>query len=162
MMTLNIRSIKKNFDNFTQLLHRLKSTIYILCFTETWLKDLDNINDFKLEGYHTPHYQNRPNNLHKGGVMTYIHEDIISHKIIKGLSFADNFNHILATEIQLTILNIYRSPNNLNVTFLNKFEKVIENVKSKLCYVLGDMNYNLINIDKHTLTNEYYNLMTSA
>ena len=73
----------------------------------------------------------------------------------------DDFNHFLATEVQInnkniTILNVYRSPNNLNVTFLNKFEDIIGKVKSKLCYVLGDMNYNLINVDKHTTTNKYY------
>ena len=149
MMTFNIRSIKKNFDDFSQLLDRLKSKIHIICLTETWLNDLDNINDFKLEGYHTPYYQNRPTSLHRGGVMTYIHEDITNHKIIKGLSFVDDFNHFLATEVQvnnknITILNIYRSPNNHNVTFLNKFEKIIGKAKSKLCYILGDMNYNLI------------------
>ena len=59
-------------------------------------------------------------------------------------------------------MNIYRSPNNINETFLSKFEKTIENSKSKLCYILGDMNYNLINIDKHSPTNEYYNTLTTA
>ena len=167
MMTFNIRSIKKNFDNFTQLIYRLKSKIHIICLTETWINELDNIDDFTLEGYHTPLYQNRPNGSQRGGVMTYIHKDIKNYKIVKNLSFADNFNHFLATEIQLknkniTFLNIYRSPDNLNDTFLSKFESIIENIKSKLCYILGDMNYNLINIDKHTPTNEYYNLLTTA
>ena len=99
--------------------------------------------------------------------MTYVHEDIINHKSIKGLSFVDDFNHCLATEIQvnntnITILNIYRSPSNLNDTFLSKFENIIEKAKSKLCYVLGDMNYNLINMDKHTPTNEYFNLTAAS
>ena len=51
---------------------------------------------------------------------------------------------------------------NLNETFISKFENIIEKIKSKLCYVLGDFNYNLINFDKHTTTNEYYNILTTA
>ena len=46
MVTFNIRSIKKNFDKFEQLLCRLKCKIHIICLTETWLNDLDNINIF--------------------------------------------------------------------------------------------------------------------
>ena len=99
MITFNIRSIKKNFSNFDQFLSGLKSKIHIICLTETWLKESHNVDDFKLDGYHTPQAQNRPNNLYGGGVMTYIHKDIQSHKIVKNLSFVDNFNHCLATEI---------------------------------------------------------------
>ena len=93
MMTFNIRSIKKNFENFLQLLCSLKSKIHIICLTETWLKDSDNIKDFELEGYHPPLFQNRTNNLQGGGIITYIHKDIADHKIIKNSSFADNFNN---------------------------------------------------------------------
>ena len=31
-----------------------------------------------------------------------------------------------------------------------------------MCYVLGDMNYNLINLDKHEPTNNYHNILTSC
>ena len=55
------------------------------------------------------------------------------------MSFADDFNNCLATEIQLnnkntTILNVYRSPNNLNKTFLNDFENIIEKAKKDNLY----------------------------
>ena len=87
MVTFNIRSIKKNFDNFEQLLCRLKCKIHIICLTETWLNDLDNINDYKLDGYHTPLFQNRPNDSYGGGVMTYVHQDITGHKLVKNISY---------------------------------------------------------------------------
>ena len=116
MMTFNIRSIKMNFNNFVDLLCSIKSKIHVICLTETWLKESDNIKDFEIDGYHTPLFQNRSDNLHGGGVMTYIHKDIEHHKMVKSFSFVDNFNNCLATEIQLnnkntTILNVYRSPN---------------------------------------------------
>ena len=166
MMTFNIRSIRKNFANFTYLLNRIKNKVHIICLTESWLGPMDNINDYELAGYHTPLYQNRVGNKHGGGVITYIHKDIEKHKLLKNLSFVDENNHCLATEViinnkAVTLLNIYRSPNYLNDTFLSKFENCIEKVKTRVCYMLGDINYNLINIDKHAPTEEYYNIMTS-
>ena len=167
MMTLNIRSIRKNFNSFTELLTRMKSKIHIICLTETWLGPLDNIEDFELEGYYSPLYQNRTGNFCGGGVITYIHKDVTKFKYVKNLSFVDSFNHCLATEISInnkvsTFLNVYRSPNNLNVSFTDLFCSVIEKIKSTRCYVLGDTNYNLINLDKHHLTEEYYNNLVSA
>ena len=83
------------------------------------------------------------------------------------MCFVDEFNHCLASEVTINnksvlFLNIYRSPNNLNDIFNDKFDVVVEKVKSKICYVLGDMNYNLINVDKHGDTRSYYNILTSS
>ena len=167
MLTFNIRSIKKNFKNFVNLLSNINCKIHIICLTETWLGSLDNIKDYELEGYHSPLYQNRVGNMHGGGVITYVHKDINKHRIVKNLSFVDEFNHCLATEVTInskttTFLNIYRSPNHINDLFDNKFDSTIDKAKSKICYVLGDANYNLINLNKHEATRNYYNTLTSA
>ena len=166
MMTFNIRSLRKNFDNFTYLLSRIKTKIHIICLTETWLNNNDNLLDYELDGYHPPLNQTRSGNKHGGGVITYIHRDINKHKLNKSLCFVDEFNHCLATDVTIdnktiSILNIYRSPTYLNDKFLYKYEEIIEKVKTRLCYALGDYNFNLINIDKHTATEDYYNLMIS-
>ena len=85
------------------------------------------------------------------------------------MSFVDEFNHCLATEITIkntaiTFLNIYiyRSPNSENETFADKFESIVEKTTSKTCYILGDMNYNLLNHDKHTPTKTYLNMVALA
>ena len=166
MMTFNIRSIKKNFNKFLELLCTMKCKIHVICLTETWLGNLDNIKDFEIDGYHTPLFQNRQQST-GGGVITYIHKDIDKHKKVQNMSFVDEFNHCLATEITInnspiTFLNIYRSPNNQNDTFIDKFETILEKTTSKTCYILGDMNYNLLNHDKHILTKNYLNMLTSA
>ena len=135
-------------------------------FEWSWLGDLDN-NEYELDGYHISYFQNRSNNSPGGGVVTYIHQDISEHKAIKNFSFVDKHNQCMATEItvcnkKMTFLNIYRSPNNANETFINKFQNIIEKIKSKTCYVLGDMNYNLINLDRHAATKNYYDTLTTA
>ena len=167
MVTFNIRSIKKNFKSFVNLLKTFTFKMHVICLTETWLGPLDNTDDFKLEGYHPPHYQNRIGNMHGGGVITYVHKNISKQKLVKSMSYVDEFNHCLATEITInnkitTFLNVYRSPNNLNESFLDKFETIVERNKSRICYILGDMNYNLINLDKHDATRNYYNILTSS
>ena len=135
--------------------------------TETWLGSLDNIEDYDIPGYHPPLQQNREGNKHGGGVLTYIHKDITSYKVNKKQSFVDEFNHCLSVDINInnkttTIINLYRAPSQNNTTFLNKLEKTIETTGSKKCYILGDLNYNLINIDKHPQTEEYFNMMVSG
>ena len=167
MATFNIRSIKKHFDEFTNFLNSVKPKIHVICLNETWLGPLDNIKDFEIEGYHTPLFQNRIGNKHGGGVATYIHKDIPKFKQIKNLSFVDEYNHCLATEIEInkkstTLLNIYRSPHHSNELFLEKFDKIIENCRKNICYILGDSNYNLLNVDRHGKTEDYFNLLSTA
>ena len=166
MMTFNIRSIKKNFKYFTDLLSSIKSKIHIICLTETWLGPLDNVEDFVIEGYHKPLYQNRNENF-GGGVITYVHKVIEKFKYVKKFSFADSYNHCLATEVNINnkvniFLNVYRSPNSLNESFPDLFNNIIEKVKSSTCFILGDTNYNLLNLNSHNPTEEYYNNLISA
>ena len=166
MMTLNIRSIRKNFQYFTDLLSSIKSKIHIICLNETWLGPLDNIEDFQIEGYHTPLCQNREGNF-GGGVITYIHKDIEKFKYLKKFSFSDSYNHCLATEVNINnkvtiFLNVYRSPHNLNELFPELFNNIIEKLKSSTCFILGDTNYNLLNLKYHNPTEEYHNNLIAA
>ena len=65
--------MKKNFENFLDLLCTLKSKVHVICFmTETWLGPLDNIKDITVlvEGCHTPLFENRQQCTH-GGIITY-------------------------------------------------------------------------------------------
>ena len=164
MMTFNLRSIRMNFEKFTTLLNSVERKIHIISITESWLSEKDNIVDYTLPGYHPPLYQNR--NTHGGGVITYIHEDIKTFKINKTASYLDEYNHFLATDItinnkSMTILNIYRSPSESNNVFQPKLEEILGKIGHKLCYILGDFNFNLINSRHHSPTDDFLNLMTA-
>ena len=53
---LNIRSINKNFKNFKNFLTGLKYNFSIICFSETWLNDLDSWNqEYELPNYISIH-----------------------------------------------------------------------------------------------------------
>ena len=43
ILHLNIRSIKKDFENFKLFLSFLEFSFSVICFSEAWLDDLDNL-----------------------------------------------------------------------------------------------------------------------
>ena len=164
LMTFNIRSIRKNFEKLVDLISQMSQKTHIITLTETWLADSDNPDDYNIEGYHLPLLQNRKNK-HGGGVMTYIHKDIDKYKVNKSVTYSDEYNHCLATDITInnistTILNVYRSPTPNNTNFIPIFEEKLKILNNRQCYILGDFNFNLININNHEPTEQYFDLLT--
>ena len=54
ILYLNIRSFKKNVENFKLLLPSLEFFFSIICFSETWLENLDN-STYELPNYISKH-----------------------------------------------------------------------------------------------------------
>ena len=79
MLHLNIRSTKKNFNDFQILLNTLEHTFTCIALTETWLKN-HNVTLFDLEGYNHEHIV-RENKM-GGGISLYIRDDLISKTTI--------------------------------------------------------------------------------
>ena len=50
-----------------------------------------------------------------------------------------------------------------NKKFIDEFSPIVASIfkKNKLSYIVGDFNYNLINITHHQVTQDYYNLLTT-
>ena len=71
VMNFNIRSIKGNFEQFTNILSNSKIVFDVITLTETWLDNSCNLEDFAIEGYMPPIVQNRPNRV-RGGVLIYL------------------------------------------------------------------------------------------
>jgi len=164
IMTFNIRSIRNNFEKLQYMISQTSQKIHLITLTETWLTENDNPEDYNLEGYHPPLLQNR-RNKHGGGVMTYVHKNIEKYKINSAFNLLDEYNHCLATEITINnitslILNVYRSPASNNINFLPLLEEKINKLGNKQCYILGDFNYNLINLSNHEPTEEYFDMLT--
>nr|XP_047146326.1 uncharacterized protein LOC124819147 [Hydra vulgaris] len=55
-LTLNIRSMSKNFENFKEMLKDISHEFTVICLLETWCKDENTINsNFQLKGYKALH-----------------------------------------------------------------------------------------------------------
>jgi hypothetical protein len=99
ILTLNIRSMRKNFEDFLLLWHELNFEFKVISLTETWLQacDIENSN-LQLPGYKVLH-QPRKEGI-GGGVCIFVHESL-NFKIRTDV----NINKIFCESLTIEILN---------------------------------------------------------
>ena len=73
---LNINFISNKFDNLKLI---IQGRIDILVITETKTDSTFPLNQFTIQGYSKPYRSDR--NRNKGGVFTYVREDILSGEL---------------------------------------------------------------------------------
>ena len=164
----NIRSIPKNIDHFEEYLSSLETKFSFIALSETWLK-ADNCDFYGLQGY-TPEHNVR-NGKVGGGVSLYI-KDGIDYTRREDLCVMNNFAETLFIEIDKDVFNydknviigvLYRPPDTDMKTFNVFINDLTSRIKteSKCCYILGDYNINLLNVDQHNPTQEFTDIMYS-
>lgn len=140
VLTMNIRSIHHNFDEFLLTLARLKLKFDVLILTECWINK-DSIIPL-IDGYtafRTHKHINRA-----GGVVAYVSN--IWEPEVNEPSFDDaNCLHIVLKN-KLNLFAIYRSPSFSDITsFLNSLETNINSIQSSSCTIVaGDININTL------------------
>ena len=98
VLHLNIRSIKKNFENFKLFLNSINFTFSVICLSETWWDDLATIEKslFELPNYNSTH---QARGDHEGGeVSIYLHKSL-DFTVKPGLSINNNDIQPLTKEI---------------------------------------------------------------
>ena len=116
VLHLNIRSIKKNFENFELFLNSINFTFSVICLLETWWDDLATI---EKSLYELPNYNSTRqarSDRKGGGVSIYIHKSLdftvkpdlsINNNDIESLTIK-----ILSNKKRNTLINaLYRPPN---------------------------------------------------
>ena len=164
----NIRSAKKNIDNFDNYISNLKCSFSIIALTETWLCD-DNIDLYSIKGYKSVN----STRLGKrgGGVSLHIRDDIlftsrddlsVNNDIIES-SFIEISKSELCNEHDIILGVIYRPPNTNVNAFNDIMSGILSTLKQSKCkyYLAGDYNINLLNSDEHAPTSEFIDLMYS-
>ena len=165
IINFNIRSIKENFKHFTDLLSNSNTTFDVITLTETWMDNDSCPDDYTLTGYHPPIIQNREGRP-RGGVLIYLKESFECFNVCKKLCYDDLYNNILTVKATKDkkchyISVCYRSPSSENTNFMEKLEKVVCDIKNKNSIITGDFNYNLLNLQHHGETENFYNVMKS-
>ena len=98
VLHLNIRSIKKNFENFELFLNSINFTFSVICLLETWWDDLATI---EKSLYELPNYNSTRqarSDRKGGGVSIYIHKSL-DFTVKPDLSINNNDIESLTTEI---------------------------------------------------------------
>ena len=164
-MHYNIRSLNENFHKLQLLLHNItKSNVNVdfLLLCETFLTDY-NCMLFNLPGYSRVEYHRK--NSRGGGVAIYI-KNCYDYKIRKDLSYYEEgifesiFIETTLNHKQVLIGEIYRVPNSDIKYFNDKYNNIIEKIKSekKQLIIGSDQNLNLINADSQVLTQEFLDI----
>ena len=174
VMTLNAESIISKFEALKCLLCILRENNFTpsaICIQETWLPQNYEHNSLHIPGYDIIQ-QGRPCSK-KGGLMIYL-KDTFTYKVRNihapfekwEHQFIDVFNENMKNKI--TIGNIYRPPrsNNNNAviqTFIEKISPIIKMLSSEKnnCFIAGDFNINLLEINQRNKYHEYLDLLTT-
>lgn len=159
----NSRSMYANFNHIKEYLQQFKDPFSIVAISETWLKENKEFN-FVLEGY-DGNYVNRENKT-GGGVALYVHKSV-KYSQVKSLSLTiSDILECITIEIycekkkNIILSCIYRSPGSNIETFTEWMEKSFS-ISNKTLFICGDFNIDLMNPNKHAVTDEFVNRMYS-
>ena len=166
---INIRSINANLSHFENYLQLLSINFPVIAITETWL------NDITCDLYSLTEYsfveQHRSNKC-GGGVGIFL-KNHLNYSKRNDLNVFNESCESLFVEIDRTKLIkeknivigvIYQPPNTEISHFIEIMKDIMEKIKNenKICYLVGDYNINLINVDSHNLTSEFNEIMYSG
>jgi len=165
ILHLNVRSYSKNQSDLWTFLKGIEHKFHIIALTETWTNP-DNEDQLAHPGYNA---FIRSRTTGRGGGVALLVDDSFQAKIIDintstNSSFESIFVQVSTTQDHsLLIGSIYRPPNTDPVKFNIDLDNLLVDISTinKSCYLCGDFNMNLLNIDSHQCTNEFVNIMSA-
>lgn len=152
---INIRSIKKNFDELIVFLESFQIKFCdIIILTECF--QLESTANFNLDGYNT-YYNNSDINRNDGVVIMVRSELNVEVNTIKL-----EFSGVSITKVNFVISNftvgfnaVYRSPQTDANSFITDIESFIPTyLNNNLEIIIGDINIDLLDVESHTM-NDY-------
>ena len=167
---LNIASLSKHKEELETSLSLLKHKFDIIALTETRIKNNATLNyDINLNGYNVC---STPTESDKGGTLIYITNSLkyrerkdLDEIMYKEYDLEATFLEIINTDSKNIICGcIYRHPkmdlDDFNINHLNKLLEKI-NKEKKSIFLLGDFNVDLMNTDKDSNTENFFDCLTS-
>ena len=164
IMHINCRSLLQKCTQLGTLLNR--TTVSVVALTETWL------NEYTKDSVHLSGYSFvaccRKHKL--GGGVGFLVANGIDYKVIDIPLQVDNdviecqFIDVLLNGKRVLIGSIYRPPNTKIEDFNDDLEKILTcNVlhRYKHMFLAGDFNIDLLKVDSHQATKQFFDLLTS-
>ena len=163
LIHINIRSMNANFSSFQAYLCNLNFNFNFIGFTETWLREDSDL--FNMEGYSIV---NKIRNDRPGGGVSLLIQEHIPYKVREDLSFmhdAIECVFVEATVSKKVLVGVIYRPPGRSIDVFNEQLKCIFDMLSNVsfpCYLMGDVNINLINHASHKHTGDYLDLIYSS
>jgi exonuclease III len=166
ILHLNICSYNRNHNNLWTYIKNIKSKFHIIALTETW-STFDNEDQIIYPGYIT--FAKSRTTDRGGGVALLVDESLQAQIISINGTFNSLLEYLfvnisLPNSSNIMIGSLYRPPNSDVTNFNLDMETLLNSlpIHKKPCYICGDFNLNLLNINSHHPTNEFVNNMSSA
>ena len=145
VLSLNIGSLRSNFNNLVSLLHVLNFPFSLIFISETRMTDNEHL-AYPLRGYRSISV---PRNQNGGGNILFYLEDLACNFLpsISGVhsSFESLFISLTLHNEQFIFGNIYRPPGKSLSEFNIDFPRIVLNkLPNKNVYISGDFNVNLL------------------
>ena len=162
----SLRSLSKHIDELQILLRSTKIPFDIIGVSET-KEQVENgfLTNVNLYGYD---FYSQPSKASAGGVAIYI-KSSLNYVIRDDLNRTEDEFECIWVEIKnsksqsILCCCAYRHPNSETQKFLDYIESTLSMAKKekKLLFIMGDFNFNLLNYESHTETNDFLNTMIS-
>lgn len=169
LLHTNIRSLPRNYNDFTNYLQSINITFDIIGLSETWLSD--ETADVAYLGSDYSHVKCYRNNRRGGGVSLFIHKDMKYRSIPDVCQCKENIESVFIELLHnnfedrkpVIIGVVYRPPNTDIAVFLEHMNSLLTHdcLRSKRCYIMGDFNINLLNCSTHAATSDFVDNMFS-
>ena len=166
IMSFNIRSISKNFDEFKIFLATCQNPFSIICLQETWAKDEVEENltlKYPLPGYECYHIP-REYDKRGGGICVYVKQGF-DIQVKKDLSCSSQHIEMQVLEIirpnlkNIFIGNVYRPPQGKFKNFNDVILKLIARTKNRPTFIVGDINLNILAYERDTKVRNFLQKM---
>ncbi|XP_065684402.1 putative uncharacterized protein DDB_G0289263 [Hydra vulgaris] len=163
---INIRSLKKNFENFLNVICETDNSFNLICVTETWSsnEEFENNSNLQLPGFNAITLE-RNINKRGGGVLFYVRNSLL-YNVRRDMSVSDENKKILTIEIinkkskNLLISCCYRPPTGRTEDLSNFLQKKIlekTNLENKNNYLIGDFNLHCFDYYENQSIRKFYN-----
>ena len=152
---LNVRSLKRNHHNLEALILSLESPPAVLCLSETWLTDSDDLNSSLVNGYNQHLSRNRT--TRGGGVMNQVRSDYTLVKELK-LNLEAAVQAIIEKQgYAFNVLVLYNKHRTNKLEFVESFDRLLENSTEENVplVICGDFNINVM--EKNLVTRNFLN-----
>ena len=160
----NSRSLYANFHNIKYYLGQFSQPFNIIAITETWINNERGM-DFELEGYEMI-CKNRENK-NGGGVALFVDKNL-TYKVVKNMSTVINdvfecvtIEILMEKKKNIIVSCMYRTPGSNIDSFINWVAEKCTKTNHKTMFICGDYNIDLLNPNKHRMTDEFINTLYS-
>lgn len=155
---LNIRSLRKNYAEFLQLMKACNYMIKIAILTEINIAE-EELPMYKIAGYNM--YSRTRKGKRGGGILMYSWENInVKIEVMNMSQMEIMFTKTSFNTYDCNIISIYRPPQSNREKFIEELVTVLESIPSGQDVILiGDMNINTIEETASNITSKYMNTL---